>query len=148
MVVGAAVAALMSANTPAVEQVHLALGLSSDKMNVAWVSHDATPATVFYSPVSNNATWASVQGDIRPLNVAGIRNTHVATMHGLLQGVQYEYCVGNSSSCGISTSFSGTSKRFRFWSGKRPDVAEKGGPDVHVIFGDMGASHAFSLCKV
>ena len=54
-------------------------------------------------------------------------------MHSLAEGAAYRYTVGDRDDA----------KLFQF-TYKTQHV--QGRPDRHVIFGDLGASHAFSLC--
>jgi hypothetical protein len=118
----------------AVEQVHLGLGLRNNTMTVAWASHDDTAADVSYGiagqPLSNIA-----KGDTRALNISGSRNTHVATMTGLVPDTTYEYKVG--------TYPSGPPFNFTF---QRTRAKGPNDPYNHIIFGDLGATHGFSLC--
>lgn len=152
-------------------QVHLALGKTADTMTVAWTTMNATGSAavpgVRYGPttatdiiVNANANANSggasaggagaggggggagggvalpayAAGDTRLLNVSGLRYTHVATMDGLVPGRAYTYQVD-----GDSTTFNFTFRR-------QGGAGGRSGPDRHIIFGDLGASHAFSIC--
>lgn len=137
-----------------VQQVHLALGKTAGTMTVAWTTMNATGSAavsgVRYGPTTaadnivnandNNggdfgaALPAYVAGDTRLLNVSGTRYTHVATMDGLVPGRAYTYQVD-----GDSTTFNFTFRR-------QGGAGGRTGPDRHIIFGDLGASHAFSIC--
>jgi hypothetical protein len=77
----------------------------------------------------------SAKGDTKALNVAGARNTHVATLTGLQPDTVYEYKVGTYP---IGAPFNFTFKRTR---ARGPND-----PYNHIIFGDLGATHGFSLC--
>lgn len=70
-----------------VEQVHLALGKAAGSMTVAWASGSDVADNVTYHTAGPPAgkTMTAV-GDSRPLNIAGSRYTHVATMTGLIAG--------------------------------------------------------------
>eukprot|EP00041_Stephanoeca_diplocostata_P034117 m.1144845 g.1144845 ORF g.1144845 m.1144845 type:complete len:676 (+) comp24464_c0_seq12:41-2068(+) len=116
-------------------QVHLALGKDPGTMTVSWASNSTTTVTpVRYHCISadcKDQTPHTAYGDSRPLNVAGYRVTHVATLEHLVEGERYTYAIDT-----YNKSFSFTYRTQHV----------EGRPDVHIIFGDMGASHAFSLC--
>jgi hypothetical protein len=117
-----------------IEQVHLGLGLDNGTMTVSWVSHDNVAADVSYG-IAGQPLSAVVKGDTRALNISGARNTHVATMTGLLHDTIYSYKVGGYPA---GTPFNFTFQRTR---AKGPND-----PYNHIIFGDLGATHAFSIC--
>eukprot|EP00040_Diaphanoeca_grandis_P037041 m.239430 g.239430 ORF g.239430 m.239430 type:complete len:515 (+) comp33745_c3_seq3:1506-3050(+) len=102
-------------------------------MNVAYVVYDLTHGnSVKYWQANNTATSMTSQSDQHALNVAGKRYTRLAVMKSLVPGMKYEYQVAD-----MNTTF-----HFTF---RRPHSSTT--PDKHIIFGDMGASHAFSLCS-
>jgi len=116
-----------------VEQVHLALGLNAGEMNVAYVTYDLDHGnSVSFWQKGGHSTTAVVQSDHRNLDNSGKRITRMATMANLTRGVMYEYQVS-----GLNQTFHFTFRRAR----------ATNDPDRHIIFGDMGSSHAFSLCS-
>jgi hypothetical protein len=126
-----------------VEQVHLALGHSVDTMAVAWATVSAQPceAMVMYGS-SASALSKTNPGNSRIFTQDPDRSwyTHAANMTGLVPGERYWYKVGNKNG-----STEAWSKVFSF---KAATTAKPkpGQPQLHVIFGDMGAPHAYSLC--
>ena len=123
-----------SSLAPAEEQVHLALGSAAGEMNVQWTTgSNTTNLEVQFWPADNSSNKTTTFGDTRSLNVSGLRYTHVATMHSLVEGALYRYTVGDRNDAEL----------FQF---TYRSQHVQGRPDRHVIFGDMGASHAFSLC--
>ena len=67
------------------------------------------------------------------------RYTHAANMTGLTPGARVYYKVGNTNTSTVwSKVFS-----FRAATDAKPKVGE---PELHLIYGDMGSSHAYSLC--
>lgn len=120
------------------EQVHLAYGLTPGTVRVSWATTSDSGAhhAVMYGPAGSGNLTSTAAGDQRPLAIlgSGRRNTHVATLEGLEEGQSYEYKVVEDSL--ESEVFTFTLKK------EHHDT----GPDLHVVFGDMGASHAFSLC--
>jgi hypothetical protein len=113
-------------------QIHLGLGRNPGEMTVSWVSSSITAAEVHYGVVGGQPTPSIALGDTRQLNISGIRNTHVATMVNLTEGDHYSYSiVGNPKAFA-----------FTFRHAHQPDRVNK-----HIIFGDMGGAHAYSLCR-
>ena len=117
--------------TGVIEQVHLALGRVPGTMTVAWASAAAVGESVKYG-TKYDTLDVTVAGDARPLNVSGWRYTHTATMHDLVPNTLYFYKIGARQD-----TFNFTYQRAR---GGDDD------PAVHILFGDMGSSHAFALC--
>lgn len=116
----------------AVEQVHIAYGIDHTKINVAWTSNAATALQVLYGPTDAPLRFSAVS-DSRPLNIAetpGPRFTHVATLENMENGKAYSYTIGN--------------RQFGFDYHRNHTT---GRPDVHIIFGDLGVTHGFSLCE-
>lgn len=121
-----------------VQQVHLALGKAADAMAVAWATANITGSAavpgVRYGLSSGGVLSSHAVGDTRTLNVSGLRYTHVATMAGLEPGRVYEYQID------------GDTAKFNFTFRRQAGTGGRAGPDRHIIFGDLGASHGFSLC--
>eukprot|EP00039_Didymoeca_costata_P028515 m.21302 g.21302 ORF g.21302 m.21302 type:complete len:548 (+) comp7102_c0_seq1:140-1783(+) len=113
-----------------VEQVHLAFGNEPGVLNVAWVTPNGTVATLYYGLYGGPLKETS-SCDTRQLNVSGNRYTHEAVMTGLHEDTKYSYRVGQTG-----TLFNVTYSREH-----NPLKVQK-----HIIFGDMGTSHAFSIC--
>ena len=121
-----------------VEGVHLALGKVNGTMTVAWTTTSAAAAAsigVKFGPAGDQRLTNSAPGDQRPLVVAGSRFTHVATLRGLVPDHAYTYRVD-----GDSMAFN-----FTFRRNAGPEGRVAGRVDRHIIFGDLGASHAFSV---
>ena len=140
---------------PAFEQIHLAYGVEPNTVNVAWVTQeDSTVNRVLYGPAGSGNLSATAEGDSRKLAIigSGSRVTHVAVLEGIEEGGNYSYKVVQDSA--ESEVFTFTLRK-QHGTGVtefgRAVAAEAGAsadatPDLHIIFGDMGASHAFSLC--
>lgn len=116
------------------EQVHLALGKADDTASVAWATLAPSSA--------NNLYWSSVtfdgessaSADTRPFTQDANRTwyTHVAMLTGLVPNTQYSYRVEADGV--FSQNFTFIHRR-------------QGAPYKHIIFGDLGAQCAFSVCK-
>jgi hypothetical protein len=115
-----------------VQGIHIGTGLAAGTMNVAWTtgSNESLADSVHWSK-TGGALDLTAAGDSKPLNVSGSRYTHVATLEGLVEGAAYDYIVGEDG------------KKWTFT--YRTEHVE-GRPDRHIIFGDMGSSHAFTMC--
>lgn len=115
-----------------IQQIRIAFG-APGTMNVAWTSVDGVQDAVRWG-VTGGALDRTASSDARFINVTDQlpRYTHMAMLGGLSEGAAYDYAVG---AAGATWTFTYRTKH----------VA--GRPDRHVIFGDMGASHAFSLCE-
>lgn len=114
------------------EQVHLALGKTDDAITVAWVTTYDEPGQVLFG-TSAEALTSEASGDSRAFTQDPNRTwySHMATMTGLKLSTKYFYKVVSS---GLSTEvFHFTNRR-------------QGAPYRHLIFGDLGASCAFSIC--
>lgn len=120
--------------------MHIAYGVSNTSMTIAWVSKHAAAAPVTWGLASSSSSSARVAAppspmvpappaDTRALNISGTRYTHQTTIEGLVDGNAYNYTVGN--------------REFGFHF-LRKKVATR--PSRHIIFGDLGATHGFSLC--
>jgi hypothetical protein len=115
-----------------IQQVHLALGKTPGSMTASWTTATSSSSPgVQYGP-AGGALRRNAAGDQRALNISGSRYTHVATLVGLVPGLKYDYRV-----VGDTVTFHFTFRR---------NGGQRTGPDRHIIFGDLGASHAFSLC--
>lgn len=124
------------------EQVHLALGFTVDTMAVSWstVSSMSSVAKVMYGS-SPTALTKTASGNSRVFTSDPDRTwyTHAANMTGLTPGATYYYKVGNMNTTTVwSEVFS-----FRAATDSKPKPGE---PELHLIYGDMGSSHAYSLC--
>jgi hypothetical protein len=125
----------------AVEAVHLALGPTVGTMTVSWstISRAATSSSVVKYGTAPSSLTSTAQGDARNFTADPGRlwQTHVANMTGLQQGQIYYYQVGSDNHW---------SQTFQFKAATE-EPPTPGKPELHVIFGDMGASHAYSLCS-
>eukprot|EP01065_Artemidia_motanka_P042868 TRINITY_DN581_c0_g1_i1.p1 TRINITY_DN581_c0_g1~~TRINITY_DN581_c0_g1_i1.p1 ORF type:complete len:567 (+),score=211.15 TRINITY_DN581_c0_g1_i1:71-1702(+) len=126
-------AGLAAAGTP--EQVRINLGKAEDEMVVTWHTEDSGKPFVTYGP--DESFGHTSAGDSREFTQDPGRTwySHVATMSGLQTDSTYYYAVGDKSH---------TSKTFSFVHRRQP---AKGEPYRHILFGDMGASCAFTLCS-
>ena len=115
------------------EQIRIALGSAPGTMQVAWNTEDGMLFNVSWGE-AGAALAASSAGDSRAINCTDqlLRYTHMATLRGLKEGCAYDYRVGPAG---------------KLWSFTFRTKHVEGRPDRHIIFGDMGASHAFSLCE-
>ena len=111
-------------------------------MSVSWstITRTQTQSNVVKygtSPTSLNMTGA---GDSRNFTVDSGRqwSTHVANMTGLTKGQRYYYKVGDDKGAVWSKVFN-----FKAPTDEKPTP---GKPELHIVYGDMGASHAYSLC--
>eukprot|EP01063_Lacrimia_lanifica_P022139 TRINITY_DN29823_c0_g1_i1.p1 TRINITY_DN29823_c0_g1~~TRINITY_DN29823_c0_g1_i1.p1 ORF type:complete len:556 (+),score=164.37 TRINITY_DN29823_c0_g1_i1:45-1712(+) len=128
-----ATAAAAAGSVPS--QVHIALGKTEDSLNVAWATSSGKGASeVWWGTDAGNLTHRAV-GDVRLFFADVFRwwHTRTAVLTGLAVGERYYYKVGDSVN-GYSDVFSVRNRK-------------AGPPYRHVLFGDMGASAAFSLCK-
>lgn len=120
------------------EQVLLALGKTQDSMSVSWVTRDKLAQEVqWHESAGLPSSYCTAAADTRSFtrDTGRIWYTHVAIMTNLKRNTGYEYRVGGTES--YSQYFSFTNQRAR----------PAGTPYKHVIFGDMGSSCAFTLCK-
>ena len=125
-------------------QVHLALGHTVSTMSVAWSTYDrSAPAagSVEWSATEDMAKISTNPADMRPFTMDAGRTwyTHTANMTGLSPLTRYWYRVRSASN--------ESSKVFSFET--MPDVSTlpTSLPELHLIYGDMGASDAFTLCS-
>jgi hypothetical protein len=123
--------------------VHLAQGYGPDSMAVLWTSTDKD-SVVRWGTADDSltntaeATITEFKADI----LANKRKWYIsnATMTGLTPSAKYFYQVGDGSSTGWS-------KIFNFKATVDiTTINNASEPQLHVIFGDMGSSYAFSLC--
>lgn len=125
-----------------VEQVHIALGANPSIMGVQWVTAEGpelnSNTTVMWgtdpNELSNTAAGAAFL-----FNADSDRPwwNHLANMTGLKPLTTYYYKVGDA--------LNGFSRVFHFQSqGTQVTLSS---PQYHVIFGDMGAGCAFTICK-
>lgn len=111
---------------------------------VAWASYDATrplPGSVRWSLSKDLSNATTAQGDVRPFTADAGRvwYTHTANMTGLKPSTRYYYQVLSASAESTST--------FSFKTQPDASTIAANLPERHLIFGDMGASDAFSLCS-
>eukprot|EP00755_Sulcionema_specki_P004860 Sspe_Gene.31210::Locus_15406_Transcript_1_3_Confidence_0.250_Length_1816::g.31210::m.31210 len=126
---------LVASAAAEIEQVHLALGNTTDTLNVQWAT-SAEGAT-------SEIMWGLSEGSLTQRNTGDTRNftvdpgrvwyTHTASMTGLKTNTVYYYKVGDEKN--------GYSKVFKVMNRR------EGAPYLHVLMGDMGSSCAFSLCS-
>ena len=125
-----------------IEQVHLALGHTVDTMAVSWATVSKQPAAsaVVMWGTSPGSLTNKMEGNSRKFtqDPGRVWYSHVANMTGLTPATKYYYKVGDAKS-------GAWSKVFNFQSATTAPP-KPGEPQLHVIFGDMGASHAYSLC--
>jgi len=121
------------------EQVHINLGLTEDEMRINWVTQLSDKGTssvqIGESPDALNLTVAA---DARSFKVDALRPkwyTHLAAVTGLKVNTTYFYTVGDSHN--------GRTEVFSFVHRRQPVSGE---PHRHILFGDMGARCAFTLC--
>ena len=136
--------------------MRLALGLTPSTMAVQWATLDNTDApgsetAVQWSlaPFGGNATTTATAdapaihtatGQLYPYTAdpGRVWYNHVANMTGLQPATRYYYRVGGPTS--------GWSRVFHFKSQVTPDTLHAHLPQRHLVFGDMGAACAFTLC--
>eukprot|EP01061_Rhynchopus_euleeides_P018628 TRINITY_DN307_c0_g1_i5.p2 TRINITY_DN307_c0_g1~~TRINITY_DN307_c0_g1_i5.p2 ORF type:complete len:567 (+),score=241.54 TRINITY_DN307_c0_g1_i5:50-1702(+) len=126
-------ASMVLANT----QVHTALGMTDDTLSVAWVSTSSKGDSEVHWGLSPNALTNNATGDMRHFRADILRSwqTRTAIMSNLVVGQTYYYKVGDSHN--------GYSEVFKVRNRRAPGT----GPYYHVLFGDMGAKAAFTLCS-
>ena len=128
-----ALAAMQAVAGCSVEQIHTALGKTTDALSVSWVTQsNCTGQEVQYGKGKTAAA------DSRAFTVDSGRvwYTHVAMMTGLETNTPVQYKAGSSTG-GYSDTHTVTNRRER--------AADE--PYRHIILGDMGSSCAFSLCN-
>lgn len=120
------------------EQVHIAVGDSSDKMTIVWSTfNDTADSTVLYGKngLDEKATGVSskfIDGGLEKR----FQFIHRVTLKGLQPLTNYTYKVGSTTS-GYSKVYS-----FRTW-----PAGEKWSPSL-ALFGDMGVVNAQSLTRL
>eukprot|EP01059_Diplonema_ambulator_P028960 TRINITY_DN47_c0_g4_i3.p2 TRINITY_DN47_c0_g4~~TRINITY_DN47_c0_g4_i3.p2 ORF type:complete len:549 (+),score=228.56 TRINITY_DN47_c0_g4_i3:39-1685(+) len=125
----------LAASAP--EQVHVSLGVTNDVLTVEWVTQqDGGSSIIEWGETTSLGQKGA--GDSRAFTQDQGRTwyTHVAAMTGLKENTRYYYKVGDSVN-GMSATFNVMNKR-------KP---APGQPYKHILFGDMGASCAFTLCE-
>eukprot|EP00929_Paragymnodinium_shiwhaense_P053867 TRINITY_DN27008_c0_g1_i2.p1 TRINITY_DN27008_c0_g1~~TRINITY_DN27008_c0_g1_i2.p1 ORF type:complete len:655 (-),score=91.28 TRINITY_DN27008_c0_g1_i2:3-1943(-) len=116
------------------EAVRLALGKTDDSIAVAWNTMAAAAGEVHWGR-SESALEQTAKADTKNFarDDKDIRFfAHMATMDKLAPNTKYYYKVGDGTTW---------SKTFSFMHRR------SGAPYRHVLFGDLGAKHAYSLCK-
>ena len=127
------------------QQVHLALGHTPATMAVQWSTYgdDGKAGTLVQWAESADAvsSAAQVPGETFAFTADADRTwyNHVANMTGLKPVTQYYYRVGDPGN-------GGWSKVFNFKSQVTPETLEANLPQHHIVFGDMGAKCAFTIC--
>ena len=145
LMVGAAALAAASASP---EQVHLAVGLTPSTMGVQWATLDNTSALETmvqwslspFGAAITDADMFNATGEAYKYSADAGRTwyNHVANMTDLAPATRYYYRVGGPSS--------GWSQVFHFKSQVTPEVLAANLPQHHIVFGDMGAACAFTIC--
>eukprot|EP00937_MAST-01D_sp_MAST-1D-sp2_P007861 g7861.t1 len=128
------------------EQVHLALGYTPATMAVQWSTQDNAAAPTSESTVQwslDGKSWTDAMtatGEAHAFTIDSGRTwyNHVANMTGLRPATRYYYRVGGAES--------GWSQVFDFRSQVDADTLAASLPQHHLVFGDMGAACAFTLC--
>ena len=126
-------------------QVHLALGYTPATMAVSWATYEttSTPSTesVVMWGLSADSLDQKSTGDVRSFTAdkGRVFYTHAANMTGLKPSTRYFYKVGDATN--------GFSEVFNFKSQADATTLAANLPQLHVIFGDMGAADAFTLCS-
>ena len=122
----------MLANT---RQVHTALGMTEDTLNVQWASDVSSAQSELMWGLSSSALTNHAVGDVMNFTQDNGRTwqTRTATMTGLTVGTKYYYKVGDSLS-GFSAVFDVTNRQVAM-------------PYRHMLFGDMGNTHAYTICS-
>eukprot|EP01059_Diplonema_ambulator_P001399 TRINITY_DN1116_c0_g2_i2.p2 TRINITY_DN1116_c0_g2~~TRINITY_DN1116_c0_g2_i2.p2 ORF type:complete len:545 (+),score=236.89 TRINITY_DN1116_c0_g2_i2:42-1637(+) len=112
--------------------VHVALGKEKSTLTVQWTtSSKEGTSTVMWGTEAGSLNQNNT-GDVHEYNVQGTWYSRTAQMTGLEEGTKYYYKVGDS--------VNGYSAVFSVWN-RKTDV-----PQRHILYGDMGASCAFTLC--
>jgi hypothetical protein len=121
------------------------MATDSSIMSVAWETHNATtgPATVQWGLASESKSLPiRATGSSTKFSTSGVAYVvHQAQMSKLLPYTRYAYRVGGGSAW---------SKVFTFHT--VPDAAvvkqnTTGNPQLHLLFGDLGAAYGYSLCR-
>eukprot|EP01064_Diplonema_japonicum_P034759 TRINITY_DN731_c0_g4_i1.p1 TRINITY_DN731_c0_g4~~TRINITY_DN731_c0_g4_i1.p1 ORF type:complete len:548 (+),score=215.43 TRINITY_DN731_c0_g4_i1:44-1645(+) len=127
---------LMASSLAMGGQVHIALGKDEHTLVVQWASTgNGAKSEVMYG-TSASALTSHNYGDVREFKVDKGRTwyTRTANMSGLALGQTYYYKVGDQVS-GFSDVFKVANRR------------QNRSPYRHILYGDMGSSAAFTICK-
>ena len=129
-----ALAAIQALAGCSVEQIHTALGKTTDALSVSWVTQsNCTGQEVQYG--KGLAKAAAADSRIFTVDDGRTWYTHVAVMTGLPTNTSVEYKAGSAAG-GFSSVHKIMNRRAR----------PAGEPYRHIILGDMGSNCAFSLC--
>ena len=133
-------ALLLSAvcSVSAIGQVHVAFGTTDDVLTVSWTSEDGSAASEVAWGKTPTTLDSKATGDCQnySLDAGRVWYTRTASMTDLEVGATYSYQVGDSKN-GFSEVFNVTNRQ-------QPPAGQ---PFRHMMFGDMGAKCAFSLCN-
>jgi len=125
------------------QQVHIGYGLTTDTMRVNWVSSGkGTASGLVQWGSKKDRLLYNASSKIFPFTVDGdshLFSTHVAEMTRLTPESKYYYRVG----CDTKTGYS-WSQVYNFKAASRADSPTL--PQYHVVYGDLGAAYAYSLC--
>eukprot|EP01060_Flectonema_neradi_P029795 TRINITY_DN41_c0_g2_i1.p1 TRINITY_DN41_c0_g2~~TRINITY_DN41_c0_g2_i1.p1 ORF type:complete len:530 (+),score=144.80 TRINITY_DN41_c0_g2_i1:44-1633(+) len=115
------------------DQVHVALGKTTDVLVVSWASYNNTGDSEVMWGLSPSSLNSNNVGDSRAFTVDANRTwyTRTAAMTGLDINTRYYYKVGAGGS--YSTVYSVMNRDMTI-------------PHKHIMFGDMGAAASFTLC--
>eukprot|EP01059_Diplonema_ambulator_P028959 TRINITY_DN47_c0_g4_i2.p2 TRINITY_DN47_c0_g4~~TRINITY_DN47_c0_g4_i2.p2 ORF type:complete len:561 (+),score=220.40 TRINITY_DN47_c0_g4_i2:44-1684(+) len=121
-----------------VDQVHASLGKAQSELVVEWNTPDNNEKQIIRYGLSKDSLNMTADADSRKFTIDFGRefHTHVATMTGLATNTRYYYQVGDA--------LSGYSDVYDIMNRRMP---APGQPYKHILFGDMGAACAFTLCK-
>jgi len=130
---------MVMAKVGPIQQVHIALGLTPSEINVEWTTNGthATTGQVAYGLSADSLTMIVNGSSNTFVMQPPFFQLHTATMVGLSAATKYFYQISTSGM---------QSKVFSFKSTVDATTAAANRPDVHVLFGDMGAACAFTLC--
>jgi len=126
------------------QQVHLGYGYSPSVMGVQWSTLEDNPTNVTGTDcqwgIQSTKLTESATGQAYAFTVDSGRvwYNHICNMTGLKPAQKYYYRVGDAKHKVWSDTFKFTSQ---------VEEGAQSEPQYHVVFGDMGAACAFTLCK-